>query len=71
MKRRVFTAGLALGTLSPGLLRAQTMPELMETPSLAEQVKAGNLPPIGKRIPETPAIVRQFSGSDGIGRSPV
>lgn len=69
MKRRVFTGGLALGALwGPSLLRAQTLPELKEVPSLADQVKAGTLPPIDKRVPQTPSVVKQFAGADGIGR---
>ena len=69
MKRRVFTGSLALGALwGPSLLRAQTPPALKEVPSLADQVKSGALPPIDKRIPTTPDVVKKFSGSDGIGQ---
>ena len=35
----------------------------------ADQVKSGALPPVDKRIPEVPSIVKQFAGSDGPGRS--
>ena len=35
----------------------------------ADQVKSGALPPVDKRIPEAPSIVKQFAGGDGPGRS--
>lgn len=67
MKRRVFTAGLALGALwRPALLRAA--PALQENPSLAERVKSGALPPVDKRIPAQPSVVTQFAGADGPGK---
>jgi hypothetical protein len=34
----------------------------------ADQVKSGALPPVDKRIPEAPSIVKQFAGADGPGR---
>jgi peptide/nickel transport system substrate-binding protein len=69
MKRRVFTAGLALGALwRPALLRAEPAPALQETPSLADKVKSGALPPVDKRVPHQPSIVSAFAGGDGIGR---
>lgn len=68
MKRRVFTAGLALGSLVPAMVRAQGAAPLIETPALANHVKSGALPPVDKRVPQTPAIVKHFSGSDGIGK---
>ncbi len=70
MKRRTFAAGLALGTfLTPAALRANPRAALQETPSLAEQVKSGTLPPVAQRVPEQPSIVSRFAGSDGPGRS--
>jgi peptide/nickel transport system substrate-binding protein len=69
MKRREFAAALALGALlGPRLARAAPPPMLQETPSLAEKVSSGALPPVDKRIPEQPAIVSRFSGSDGTGK---
>ena len=44
-----------------------SLPALKEVPSLAEQVKAGSLPPVDQRIPKVPSVVTQFSGSDGAG----
>src|SRR5579883_3215727 len=68
MKRREFTAALALGTLlGPRPARAVPLPTMQETPSLADKVKSGALPPVAERIPEQPAIVTHFSGSDGPG----
>ncbi|HTE79768.1 MAG TPA: ABC transporter substrate-binding protein [Reyranella sp.] len=68
MKRRDFTAGIALAILAPAIARAKPG-NLVETPGLAEQVKSGGLPAVGKRIPEVPSVVKHFSGSDGPGRS--
>ena len=62
MKRRAFTAGMALAVLAPAIARAKPG-NLVETPGLAEQVKSGGLPAVGKRIPEVPSVVKHFSGS--------
>jgi peptide/nickel transport system substrate-binding protein len=69
MKRRVFTAAVAFALWSPLAADAQPLPALQETPMFAEQVKSGALPPVDKRIPEAPSIVKQFAGPDGPGRS--
>ncbi len=45
-----FLAALALPLPAAAL-------ELRETPALAERVDAGNLPPVGERLPEEPLIV--------------
>src|SRR5262249_21320621 len=67
MKRRTFTASLAMGAfLRPSFLLADTA--MKEVPSLAEQVKSGALPPVDKRIPSRPSVVKRFAGSDGVGR---
>ena len=68
MKRRDFTAGIALAVLAPAIARAKPA-SLVETPDLAEQVKSGGLPAVDKRIPDAPSVVKHFSGSDGPGRS--
>ena len=34
----------------------------------AEQAKSGTLPPIGKRIPTPPWVIKEFAGGDGPGR---
>ncbi|UYN93878.1 MAG: ABC transporter substrate-binding protein [Enhydrobacter sp.] len=69
MKRRVFAAVIVLGTFFLGpLATANPLPTMQETPSLAEQVKSGALPPVAKRIPEQPSIVQHFPGGDGMGR---
>ncbi len=68
MKRRVFTAALALGAVwRPALLRAA--PALQETPSLADRVKSGALPSVDKRVPTRPSVVSRFAGADGPGQS--
>jgi peptide/nickel transport system substrate-binding protein len=66
MKRRAFTAGATAALLTPVLARAKTA--VVETPSLAEQVKSGALPPVEKRIPDMPSIVKHFAGADGSGK---
>jgi len=68
MKRRDFTAGVGLTFLAPAIARAAPTVKMQETPSLAEQVKAGSLPPVDKRIPDAPSIVKHFAGADGAGR---
>src|SRR5579872_6902125 len=72
MKRRTFTAALALGLPFGALWRsalsqAHTKPDLVETPSLSERVKAGALPSIDKRLPEKPSMVAKFYGGEGPG----
>ena len=66
MKRRDFTAGVALTLLAPGLARAK--PAMQEIPAFAEQVKSGALPAVDKRIPDAPSIVKHFAGADGAGK---
>ena len=68
MKRRDFTAGLALTVLAPAIARAAPTIKMQETPSLADQVKAGSLPAVDKRIPDAPSIVKRFAGADGVGK---
>jgi len=68
MKRRVLAQALLIGLAWTPAFAADPLPTLQETPMLVEQVKAGTLPPIAKRIPEQPWIVRHFSGGDGPGR---
>ena len=62
MKRRVFTAAVALALWSPRAPQADPLPAMQETPMFADQVKSGALPPVDKRIPEQPSVVTQFSG---------
>ena len=74
MRMRVLAAALLIGTLPGVQAWAQSspppaLPTLQETPSLAEQVKAGTLPPVAKRVPEQPSVVRRFAGPDGPGHS--
>ena len=69
MKRRVFTAAIAFALWGPSFAEAaDPLPKLQETPMFADQVKSGALPPVDKRVPEVPSIVKQFSGSDGPGQ---
>ncbi len=56
----------ALLALAPG--RAAAL-DLKETPYFADQVKAGKLPPVARRLPEQPLVVDRFAGDDGPGRS--
>ena len=68
MKRRVFTAAIAFALWSPFGAKADPLPTMQEVPMFADQVKSGALPPVDKRIPEVPSIVKQFAGADGPGR---
>ena len=43
-----------LAALLPSLAFAQ--PAMVETPSLAERVAAGTLPPVAQRIPQHPRV---------------
>lgn len=51
---------LAAGT--PFTVCAQQ--RLVEPPMLADQVKAGKLPPLAKRLPEAPLVVRMEAGAE-------
>ena len=63
MKRRVFTAAVALAFWGRVVRRAPSRcPRMQETPMFADQVKSGALPPVDKRIPEQPSIVTHFAG---------
>ncbi len=68
MKRRTLTQAIAVGLIWSPAFAADPLPKLQETPSLADQVKAGKLPPVDKRIPEQPMIVKRFAGGDGPGK---
>jgi peptide/nickel transport system substrate-binding protein len=68
MKRRVFTKAFLFSLVCGPALAADLLPTLQETPMFADQVKSGALPPVAKRIPEQPWVVKSFPGNDGPGR---
>ncbi len=68
MKRRTFVGGLLLAPLCDATQAANPLPALQETPMFADRVKAGTLPPVARRIPEQPWVIRTFAGGDGPGR---
>ena len=68
MKRRILTQALMVGLLWTPAFAADPLPKLQETPALVEQVKAGKLPPIEKRLPGQPWVVKKFAGDDGVGK---
>lgn len=68
MKRRVFAMALLGGMLGGPVFAADPLPTMQETPMFADQVKSGALPPVDKRIPQPPWIVKTFAGGDGPGR---
>src|SRR6185369_10045178 len=68
MKRRVFTQAGLLSLLGGTAFAADPLPTLKETPMLADRVKSGALPPVDKRIPEQPRIIKRFAGGDGPGK---
>jgi peptide/nickel transport system substrate-binding protein len=47
---------------------ADPLPAMQETPSLADRVKSGALPPVDKRIPQQPRVIDHFAGGDGPGK---
>jgi len=68
MKRRALTAAFLLGLVCGPASAADPLPALKETPMLAERVKSGALPPVDKRLPQQPWVVKHFAGGDGPGR---
>ncbi len=68
MKRRAVTTALLLGLLGGPALAADPLPAMKETPMFADQVKSGALPPVEKRIPQQPWVVKEFAGGDGPGQ---
>ncbi|MDP3160502.1 MAG: ABC transporter substrate-binding protein [Reyranella sp.] len=71
MKRRVLTQALmggVVGLIWTPAFAADPLPPLQETPALADKVKSGALPPIAKRIPEQPWVIKRFAGGDGPGK---
>jgi len=68
MKRRVLTTALVLGLFGGPALAADPLPTMQETPMFADQVKSGALPPVDKRIPQQPWVVKEFAGGDGPGQ---
>ncbi len=61
-------ARLAVLSLVLVLTGASAVADFIETPSLAEAVAAGRLPPVAARLPETPRIIdpAEFGGSNGV-----
>ncbi len=68
MKRRLLTQVVLLGLVGAPAFAADPLPAMQETPSLMEKVKSGALPPVDKRIPQQPQIVKRFAGGDGPGK---
>jgi len=68
MKRRVFTQAFVASLVCGPAFAADPLPALQETPMFAEQVKSGALPPVAKRIPEQPWVVKKFAGGEGPGK---
>ena len=68
MKRRTLTTALLFGWMAGPAFAADPLPTMRETPMFADQVKSGALPPVDKRIPQQPWVVREFAGGDGPGQ---
>ena len=68
MKRRVLSKAFLYGLLCGPALASDPLPALQETPIFVEQLKSGALPPVAKRIPDQPWVVKRFPGDDGPGR---
>ena len=57
VNRRLALIGLAVGLLAIGDAAVAQSGRYKEAPILAEQVKAGKLPPVDARLPEKPLVV--------------
>ncbi len=64
--KRFLTSLLLLAGLVPGMVAA-ALDQWHETPSLAAQVQAGELPPVEERMPQVPRLVN-LSGDKTLGR---
>src|SRR5580704_13132533 len=69
MSWRILTTMIGFSMLWSPVFAADPVPTMQETPTLIEQVKSGALPPVGKRIPEQPRILKRFAGGDGPGQT--
>jgi len=58
MKRRLLVVVAAFVCAAVALPAAFAAPTYKEAPILAEQVKAGTLPPVSQRLPENPMVVK-------------
>jgi peptide/nickel transport system substrate-binding protein len=68
MSWRILTTMIGFSMLWSPVFAADPMPTMQETPTLLEQVQSGALPPVGKRIPEQPRVLKRFAGGDGPGQ---
>ena len=68
MKRRLFIKGLFFFPWCGAALPADPLAAMQETPMFVDEVKAGRLPTVARRVPEQPLVVRTFAGHDGPGR---
>ncbi|WP_395707878.1 hypothetical protein [Reyranella sp.] len=68
MKRRLFVQSAFLGLISSPAWAGGPLPKMIETPMLADQVKAGALPPVDQRLPQNPLVITRFPGGDGPGQ---
>ncbi|WP_422002089.1 ABC transporter substrate-binding protein [Reyranella sp.] len=68
MNRRVFAKSILFSLLCSPAFAADPLPTMQETPMLESEVKSGALPPVGKRIPEQPWVVKRFAGGEGPGK---
>src|SRR5258708_861994 len=68
MKRRLFIKGLFFIPWCGAALPADPLAAMQETPMFVDEVKARKLPPVARRVPEQPLVVRTFAGNDGPGR---
>ena len=62
MKRRLLMQVPLFGLLGAPAFAEDPLPAMQETPSLADRVKSGALPPVDKRIPRQPRIIDHFDG---------
>jgi peptide/nickel transport system substrate-binding protein len=68
MRRRAFINGVLLSPFCDAVLAADPRAAMQETPLFVDEVKREVLPPVARRIPQQPLVVKSFAGGDGPGR---
>ncbi|HUN69145.1 MAG TPA: ABC transporter substrate-binding protein [Burkholderiales bacterium] len=61
---RLFSIFMLAAYCAGGAPQAAAQGKYIEPPALAEEVKAGKLPPVAKRVPETPLVVKFATGTE-------
>jgi peptide/nickel transport system substrate-binding protein len=59
---------LMMGLVQAPAFAADPAAAMQETPGLVARVKSGALPPVDKRIPRQPRLIKRFAGGNGPGK---